>query len=64
MVEKKVLSQLKKSISFVYSMSHGNEPGGQPSQSMLTPLTLKEMVDVLDTHMGLTQVLALASCNQ
>jgi hypothetical protein len=53
MVEEKVLSQLKNSISYVYSMSHGNEPGGQPSQSMPTPLMLEEKVDVLATHVGL-----------
>jgi hypothetical protein len=34
-------------------MSHGNEPGGQPSQSMPTPLTLEEKVDALAMHMGL-----------
>jgi hypothetical protein len=34
-------------------MSHGNEPGGQPSQSMPTPLTLEEKVDMLATHVGL-----------
>jgi hypothetical protein len=44
-----VLSQSKNSISFVYSMSHGNEPGRQPSQSMLTPLALEEKVDTLAT---------------
>jgi hypothetical protein len=53
MVEEKVLSQLKNSISFVYSMSHGNEPRGQPSQSMPTPLTLEEKVDALAMCMGL-----------
>jgi hypothetical protein len=47
------LSQLKNSISFVYSMSHGNEPGGQPSQSMSTLLMLEEKVDTLATCMGL-----------
>jgi Retrotransposon gag protein len=34
-------------------MSHGNEPGGQPSQSMPTPLMLEEKVDMLATCMGL-----------
>jgi hypothetical protein len=53
MVEEKVLSQLKNLNSFVYSMSHGNEPGGQPSQSMLTPLMLEEKVNMLATHVGL-----------
>jgi hypothetical protein len=47
------LSQSNNSISFVYSISHGNEPGGQPSQSMPTPLTLEEKVDVLATCMEL-----------
>jgi hypothetical protein len=46
------LSQLKNFISFVYSMSHENEPRGQPSQSMLTPLTLEEKVDALTMCMG------------
>jgi hypothetical protein len=53
MVEEKVLSQSKNSISFVYSMSQGNEPGGQPSQSMLIPLMLEEKVDTLTMCMGL-----------
>jgi hypothetical protein len=44
---------LKKSASFVYSMSHGNEPRGQPSQSMLTLLMLEEEVDILATCVGL-----------
>jgi hypothetical protein len=47
------LNQSKNFISFVYSMSHGNEPGGQPSQSMLTLLMLEEKVDALAMRMGL-----------
>jgi hypothetical protein len=44
-VEEQVLSQLKNSTSFIYSMFTGNKPGRQSSQPTMIPLTLEEKVD-------------------